>query len=209
MRDAYLEAAESVLSLLSQPEVAEAWSSPSALPEWAVSGLAGHLASQLVTPARLLMTPYADEEPIPLHEHYLRAAWASSSVNADVNVSIREAGDGLASKGPDALVTTAHDALGHVREVLAAQAADRLVAIPWQGWALTLDDFLVTRMMEIAVHSDDLAVSAGVVAPPLSRAVLGPVLALLTDLAVRRHGQSSVISALARQERAPESVAAF
>jgi hypothetical protein len=63
--------------------------------------------------------------------------------------------------------------------------------------------------MEIAVHSDDLAISLGVVAPPLSPAVLGPVLALLTDLAVRRHGQSSVISALARQERAPESVAAF
>ena len=28
--------------------------------------------------------------------------------------------------------------------------------IPWQGWALTAHDFLVTRLMETLVHSDDL-----------------------------------------------------
>ncbi len=27
----------------------------------------------------------------------------------------------------------------------------------WWRWTLTFDDLLVTRMMEIAVHSDDLA----------------------------------------------------
>ena len=52
--------------------------------------------------------------------------------------------------------------------------------IPWQGWALTLEDFLMTRMMEIAVHSDDLAVSVGIEAPTLPPEVLKPVLSLLT-----------------------------
>jgi mycothiol maleylpyruvate isomerase-like protein len=209
MHDAYLEAADSVLLLLSRPEVTAAWSSPSALPEWSVGGLAGHLAGQLTTPVRLLATPYADEELIPLHEHYLRAAWVSSTVNDDVNVSIRQGGAAAAADGPEALISTAADAVTHLRGALLDQPSDRRVAIPWQGWALTLDDFLVTRMMEIAVHSDDLAVSVGVTAPPLSQHVLRPVLALLTDLAVRRHGQSAVIRALTRRERAPESVVAF
>ena len=92
---------------------------------------------------------------------------------------------------------------------LADQPADRVVVIPWQGWALTLEDFLVTRMMEIAVHSDDLAASVGVEAPTLPPVVLEPVLALLTGLAVRRHGQAAVLRALSRSERAPHSIAAF
>ena len=81
--------------------------------------------------------------------------------------------------------------------------------VPWQGWSLRRDDLLTTRMMEIAVHSDDLAASAGVTAPPLPGDVLEPVLALLNRLAVRRHGQSAVITALTRAERAPGSIAAF
>jgi hypothetical protein len=34
-------------------------------------------------------------------------------------------------------------------------------------------------------------------------------MALLTRLAIRRHGQSAVVSALTREERAPRSIAAF
>jgi hypothetical protein len=92
---------------------------------------------------------------------------------------------------------------------LASAPEDRVVLIPWQGWALSLDDFLLTRMMEIAVHSDDLAVSVGVPAPRLPDTVLQPVIGLLTRLAIRRHGQSAVLSALSRSERAPDSISAF
>jgi len=46
--------------------------------------------------------------------------------------------------------------------------------VPRQGWSLSLDDLLTTRTMEIAVHSDDLAVSVGVAAPNLSSETLTP-----------------------------------
>jgi hypothetical protein len=39
--------------------------------------------------------------------------------------------------------------------------------------------------------------------------VLAPVVALLTRLAVRRHGQGAVVSALTRTERAPRTISAF
>jgi hypothetical protein len=72
-------------------------------------------------------------------------------------------------------------------------------------WGLSLDDFLVTRMMEIVVHSDDLAFSVGLPTSELPSSVVEPVLALLTALAVRRHGAT----ALARAERAPKTIAAI
>jgi hypothetical protein len=77
------------------------------------------------------------------------------------------------------------------------------VLIPWQGWSL------VTRMMEIVVHSDDLAASVELDTPEFPESVITPVLALLTGLAVRRHGATAVVRALTRPQRAPDSVAAF
>jgi Mycothiol maleylpyruvate isomerase N-terminal domain len=209
MRDAFLIAADSVVDLLSIPEVAQQWAKSSALAEWTVGGLAGHLASQLPTTVRVLSTTYAGEDLIPIHEHYHRAAWVNSAIDDEVSVTIRAGGDELAANGPDALVEATRVALDELRATLSHQSADRLVVIPWQGWALTLDDFLVTRMMEIVVHSDDLAASLGIEATPLESEALTPVLALLTDLAVRRHGQSAVVRALTRRERAPASIAAF
>jgi len=63
--------------------------------------------------------------------------------------------------------------------------------------------------MEIAVHSDDLAVSAGIDTPDLPAAVIEPVVDLLTRIAVRRHGQPAVLRALSRAERAPDTIAAI
>jgi hypothetical protein len=72
-----------------------------------------------------------------------------------------------------------------------------------------VNDLLTTRMMEIAVHSDDLAVSVGVPTPELPVRVLHPVYDLLFLLALRRHGHTAVLRALSRAERAPASIAAI
>jgi hypothetical protein len=209
VRDAFLEAADSAIELLSKPEVSQQWDKASALPEWSVGGLAGHLAGQLPTVLQVLAHSVGDQQPIGLHEHYQRAAWVTAAVDDDVNVGIRAGTDDAAAAGPAKLIEQAMAAREEVATALLDQPADRVVVIPWQGWALTLHDFLVTRMMEIAVHSDDLAASVGIDAPALPPAVLDPVLSLLTGLAVRRHGQAAVIRALSRSERAPASVAAF
>jgi len=58
----------------------------------------------------------------------------------------------------------------------------------WDGYSLRLDDFVVSRMMELAVHSDDLAASVGIPTPALPPVVIDIVVDLLSRLAVRRHG---------------------
>jgi hypothetical protein len=202
-------AARTVVELLSRPEVAAQWDQPSALAEWRVSGLAGHLGDQVPLVVRLLGAVESDLEPITLDEHYRRAAWVGADVDDEVSADIRTAGERGAAEGVEALLERAREAGDRLPEVLAATSPDRAVLIPWQGWALRRDDFLVVRMMEITVHSDDLAASVGVSAPELPDAVLGPVFGLLTRLAVRRHGQSAVLAALARTERAPDRINAF
>jgi hypothetical protein len=111
--------------------------------------------------------------------------------------------------GVDQIGREVRDAIDRLRDRLDAEPVGRTVSPPAGPWALTLDDFLITRMMEIAVHSDDLACSVGVDTPELPDAVLGPVFDLLTALSVRRHGPTALLRALSRAERAPATVAAF
>jgi hypothetical protein len=94
-------------------------------------------------------------------------------------------------------------------EVVLSVPPETPVLIPWQGWALRASDLLTTRMMEMVVHSDDLAVSVGVETPEVPPEVAERVLGLLTRVAVRRHGQAALVRALSRPQRAPASVSAF
>jgi uncharacterized protein (TIGR03083 family) len=207
--DAYLLAVDSVVDLLARPEVAAGWESPSALAEWTVGGLAGHLAGQVFAGVNLIGAEPSELTPIALDDHYRRVSWIGAAVDDEVSVDIRAGGDEYADAGPQALVARVVEGRTRLGALLAETSPDRPVLVPWQGWALRRDDFLVMRMMEITVHSDDLAVSVGITAPTLPDDVLGPVLALLTRLAVRRHGQSAVVAALTRAERAPGAINAF
>jgi uncharacterized protein (TIGR03083 family) len=207
--DAFLTAVESVAELLARPEVADRWESPSALAEWSVGGLAGHLAGQAFAGVNLIEAEPSDLAPIALHEHYARVTWIGAAVDDEQSVDIRSGGDENAEDGPQALLALVVECRERLGGLLAGTSPDRPVLVPWQGWALRRDDFLVMRMMEITVHSDDVGASVGITAPELPEEVLGPVLGLLTRLAVRRHGQSAVVAALSRAERAPARINAF
>jgi Mycothiol maleylpyruvate isomerase N-terminal domain len=207
-RGDFLAAARAAVGLLRAPEVAAAWARPSALPEFTVSGLAGHLAYQVLAIPGALGGPEPQDEPIPLLEHYARVQWIGAGVDDEINVGIRRGGEDVAAEGPDALADCTEASIRHLAAVLAS-VPDRTVRIPWVPWSLRLDDFLVTRMMELAVHSDDLAVSVGVATPPLPQGAVDAVVDLLSRLAVRRHGPTAVLRALSRAERAPATIAAI
>jgi hypothetical protein len=153
--------------------------------------------------------PVPDDEAIPLIDHYTRARWIGAALDDEINVGIRRLGEDIAAGGAAELAARAQAAVRDLREALAAEPDGRTVPVPAGPWSLSLDDFLTTRMMELAVHSDDLAVSVGVPTPDLPAAVLDPVFALLTRLAVHRHGPTALLHALSRAERAPTTVAAF
>lgn len=208
--DAYFDAATSAADLLADRAVAGAWSGPSALAGFGVGGLAGHLAVQVLNVLTVLAQPLpADAVPLSLEEHYTRVAWRGVDPEAEVNVQIRAGGEDRAQVGPAALVAEVRRAIEELRGRLPAADGAQPVFLPWAGWSLTLDDFLTTRMLEIAVHSDDLAVSVGVPTPQLPVRVLHPVYDILFVLALRRHGHVAMLRALSRAERAPERINAI
>jgi len=208
-RSAYLEAAEAAASLLADARVRARWGEPSALAGMSVGALAAHLARQVVLVPVALAEPRGDAEPVAVDEHYARAAWVGRDAEDEANVAIARTASGESAAGPDATLARVTDTLVVLRTGLAAEPADRQVRPPWLTWALTLDDFLLTRMLEIAVHVDDLAVSIDAPTPDLPVEVTEPVLALLTRLAARRHGAVAVLRALSRRERAPETISAL
>ncbi len=208
-REAFLTAARAAAALLADPAVAAHWAGPSALAEFRVSGLAGHLSSQIRHVTAFLGAPDPAGEPETLSAHYAAADWIGAAVDDEANVSTRTNGERAAGAGPAALAADVAGLVDELGAALPAASADRRVRLPWADRVLTLDDFLLTRTMEIVVHSDDLAVSVGVPTPEFPVPVTQPVIGLLADISVQRHGALPLLRALSRTERATGSVAAF
>jgi hypothetical protein len=208
---AYLEAARSAVVLLERPEVADAWDRPSALEGMTVGALAVHLGSEVLLVQDAWRDParWSPDEPIPLLEHYRRSSWVTGGPDHEANVGIRESAEQAASPGHAAMLADVQAALADLEGLREGTEQPAAVQMSWWAWSLSWEDFLVTRMMEIVVHSDDLAVSLDVAPPELPGAVLEPVLSLLVGVATMRHGQAAVVRALSRSERAPSTIAAF
>lgn len=209
-RTAVIDAVDRVVDLVARPEVAASWTEESRCAGMSIGGLTRHLASQPVIVVNRLQADHAEgaaAETIDLLEHYARASWLREDLDGAANRSIRETSDQQAVEGPDAAVAELSRARADIETSLADPRP--FVYVAWQGWSLGTDDFLVTRLMEMVVHSDDLAASVDVSTPEFGPAVLDPVFRLLTALAVRRHGQDAMVRTLTRPQRAPASVSAF
>lgn len=209
--ESWLTAAQSAVTLLAEPAVARAWDSDSALPGMSVGALAAHLAAQVVGVRDTILTPgrHSQDAPVPLLEHYHRSRWVQGGPDDPSNTFIRETAAAAARPGHGSVLAAAQAALEEAAQLLAEEVEPAAVRLPGWEWSLTFEDYLVTRMMEITVHSDDLAVSLGEEPPLLPATVLEPVLSLLVGLAVLRHGQAPVVRALSRAERAPASISAL
>lgn len=227
IQEQFLQTAGSAVALLRDPAVAAAWDQPAVLAGFKVSGLAGHLARQIFLVPRLLAQPIPDGPALSLLGHYEAVPWVVAAPPSPPDPAspdpaspypaspdqepdrVIAGGEAEAAIGAAALAASAAATVTALTAALPAEPPGRLVHLPWGPWNLPLDDFLVTRMMEILVHSDDLALSAGVPTPALPQPVTDLVLGLLVKVAARTHGPTPVLRALSRAERAPATIAAF
>ena len=209
-RKAVIEATDLIAELVDRPEIAADWTGESSCEGMSVGGLTRHLAGQPASVVSLLRLDGSDgatAETIDVLEHYGRASWLREDADGETNRSIRATADREAADGPDAARDLLTLARADLEVVLAHPPPTTYV--PWQGWRLATDDFLVTRLMEMVVHADDLASSVRVATPQFGPTVLDPVFRLLTAIAARRHGQDALVRTLARPQRAPSTISAF
>ncbi|MEU7802415.1 maleylpyruvate isomerase N-terminal domain-containing protein [Micromonospora arborensis] len=207
IRPAFLDSAETATALLRSPILAERWSSPSALPDFSTGGLARHLANQVTQTVTFLAAP-PGKSAIPVLEHFTGNPWVTSGVDSADNIGIRRRSEQTATATtPRELADAVDAALTDLGATVTAQPPDRIVDLG--DWGLKIDDFLLTWVMELVVHTDDLAVSLGLPTPQMPQTATEATIQLLSSLAAWRHGSLNVIRALARQERAPSSISAL
>jgi uncharacterized protein (TIGR03083 family) len=211
-RKLFGESVAAVGPLLEEPALVERFDRPSALAEFSVRGLAGHLLRALTSVDGYLDAPSpdagtgADGGVISPAEYYAAVSAAGNDLQSEAARAIRQRGVEAASGSPAEFLERWRLVAGRLPARLAAEPADRLVQV-YGGLVLRLDDYLVTRIIEVVVHADDLAASLGVEPPPFPPDATGVAIATLVDVARSRHGDAAVLRALTRRER--DAVAAL
>jgi hypothetical protein len=199
-REAFLEAAAYSAELLSRPEVATRWTNPSVLAEFSVAGLAGHLLRGLKTVESYLDQPEPDGEPISAAA-YFHALAPPADIDAPTNRTIRERGDEAAAAGPLEVAVEAARLTARLADRLETEPGSRKLLVGGD-LVLRVDDYLRTRIVELVIHSDDLAASVGEGTTADSPSTATSIaIETVVGTARLRHGDMAVLRALARRER--------
>jgi hypothetical protein len=207
----FLGTAARVEGILGSKAVAAHWDDPSALEGYTVAGLAGHLARGVLTVEQYVDAP----APPPNVEAtdaagYMTAVLGSDDpVDSDLHRAVRARSFAVSAAGASALAGEVGRARQRLSQRLTGATMDRRIEV-FQGVVVTVEEYLRTRLVELVVHSDDLAVSVGEEnAQDLPRDAYEEVAVVLVQVALRRYGGLSVVRGLARRERHPEAIRAL
>ncbi|HEX4491959.1 MAG TPA: maleylpyruvate isomerase N-terminal domain-containing protein [Acidimicrobiia bacterium] len=203
VRDAFLGATAEARGLIASRAVAAQWREPSALPELTIGALAGHLArAAFVVVSYLDASPDADPEAATTTaDQYFEAvlgAAAAAEGAMDAGIRVRAAEE--AAAGRDALVERVDGTLLELDRRFGSEPAERAVQVALDI-VMPLDEYLVTRMVELVVHSDDLATSVGLETPEFDAMTMACVVGCLLAMVRARHGDIAVVRGFARRER--------
>lgn len=172
-----VDAVGSTLGSLTEDDLAQA----SVLPGWTVRDLAAHLVVIADSVIHLEPLP-ASAGVLNVSEYLAGYADRADRISALTHTAAAELVDipaGYAERWADA--ASRLDSLGTPEKVVARRGAARLA------------DFLVTRMIEMVVHADDLARSLPEMAPPrLPPAAARIVTRVLLDVLATRHPGGAV-----------------
>ena len=202
---AFASAARAAADAIALPEVVAGWERASALAGMTVGGVAGHFGAGLDRFAQLLAEP----EPPAGPEVDLAAFYGANRIEGDALASddalhafIRDDAARRAEAGPVAVLAAFREQAERLSAAVPTIPGDRWVAtarVP--GGRTRFSTYLPTRVVELAVHTDDLLVSVGIDRPPAPE-VADVVLTVALELARARHGDLATLRAAFRGERA-------
>ncbi len=191
-----IEVFDLAATAVADPAVAEAWDRPSSLEAMTVGSLTAHL----VRAAGALLA-YVDR-PAPPGELLDAPGYFRQAIEAPIHDRIKVVSADESAAGPAAIAEKMARVARDLAERLPGMPEDRMIGA-LGGRLLPLDEFCRTRFIEVLVHLDDLAASLGVDPAPAPSEATGEVIAILVEIARRRHGDLAVIRALSRPDRAP------
>jgi uncharacterized protein (TIGR03083 family) len=205
----YLATANVAGHLLRSDSVAANWTGPSALTMWSVAGLSGHLARSVFLVPGVLDAAVDPESPqVSAADYFVRGLSNDDlSPTSSLSESIRARGLESAGEGPEELLSRFDTALRGLEDSLPTVDPD--VEVSALGMRMPFRQYLVSRLIELTVHADDLAVSVGVPTPDFPTSAQDRVVGTLASIAAHRHGFTPVLRGLARSERVTSPFSAF
>ena len=202
VRALIVEAVTKSAELIAAPATAEQWDQPSALEGMTVGALCAHLVRAAgATIAYLDRTP---PDRRPDGDLLTAVTYFHAAVDSPVHEQIKDVSATESAIGHQATADKCRQLADDLETRLADEPADRLVAA-LGGRLLTLDDFCRTRLIEVLLHLDDLAVSTGQTRPttdPLGPAI---IIEICIEIARNRNGDWNVLYALTRAERSSDT----
>jgi len=156
----FVAGAHAIVEAIADPSVAEAWDRPSVLEDQLVSGVAGHLARGGVWVVADYLRAGHPAGPVDVNSAGEYYASFSAEAGPEDHRAIRDRGAGVAAIGRVGLLGSLEEHLQSLEPELATMPGDSLIAVIG-GKVMRLHDYLATRVVEQAVHLDDLARSVG------------------------------------------------
>ncbi len=191
------------------PTLAERWSLPSALKDWTNAGLVGHLARSAFNLERALSTIGQHDEKQPILDtvgYYLSSA--PHTPDSPVGRRIRELGAAEAAEGPALLASRFAASAARLQD--RAVPLHEATTVEMFTRVMSIDDCATACLLELVVHTDDLAESLDLHPPAFDDQAVDLVMCCLTRICRRRHGDTAVVRTLARTDRAPAAgISAF
>ena len=184
--------------VIADPAVATRWEEPSVLPRMTVGALAGHLLAVVRTFERRCDMPTIRAATVVDPA----AGYVQVRLDRDADLdeprfrSVRDGAARVAERGPGVVVEAFQACTTRLVDRLRADPPE-LVPLPDPTHVSTLRDYTITRIVEVVIHTDDLAVSTGVHADPPDREVASLVIEFLVSAARHRVGDTQVLRALA------------
>jgi hypothetical protein len=197
VQSALMGALDSFRDLAQGEAVGAAWDEPSVVLGYTVGGLAGHVLGATSAIERYLDLTPGDHVATTKGAYY--AVVPSTADAPDLHADIRARAAALAARGQQAVIEDLDALCTRLRQRLATEPPTRVVEV-MGGTILALDDYLETRVIEVVVHCDDIAVSVGATSNVPSEAASIAVSHLL-EVARHRHGDIALVRAFTRRER--------
>lgn len=210
----FLACADTAADLIASPAVSSSWDEPSALEGYTVAGLAGHLARAVLVVERYLdaagdgsEAPSGPDDLLDASGYFAAVLGDHDPLDSELHRGVRDRGSETAADGPAALAGTVRAATERLRADLDEDALRRPIAVFGGSW-MSLEGYLGTRLVELVVHLDDLAVSVDAT-PQIAEDACRVVAGILAETAARRQGGVTAVRALARRERHPDALRAL
>jgi Mycothiol maleylpyruvate isomerase N-terminal domain len=202
---AWVDVSKVALSAIRGEEVGSRWDQPSILPGMTIGSLASHLVlSVLAVEDSLTTSVPVTGVPVTAGQFLSRTPLDATS---DTHVGIRSQAQARASRGRERVVQRAAASLDRSIGLLRSRSVEEVVPFlprPDAPIPMTIGELLRSRIVELAVHLDDLACSVNFDDMPVVPAAASLVACQVgLEISINRYGPEAVARGFFRGDRSP------